>query len=158
MIDEIFLSLKGKRQSLAVAESCTGGGLANEISKLSGISEVFWGSVTVYSNLAKEHVLNIPHEIILKHGAVSEEVAIFMAQNCQRLFASSWALSTTGIAGPTGATPEKPVGLVWIGICGPHVSMAQKFIFTNTSRLLHRQKTIEEALSMLKQELDRQNG
>lgn len=150
---EIFQLLKDNHQSLSVAESCTGGGLAAKISEVAGISEVFFGSITAYANQAKEKILHIPSEIITSHGAVSEQVALLMAKNCRKLFLSSWAISTTGIAGPTGATPNKPVGLVWIGISGPQVASASKFIFEHATRLEHREKTVHEALLMLKKAL-----
>jgi nicotinamide-nucleotide amidase len=149
LADEILSLLYKQGASLAVAESCTGGGLANEITKLSGISSVFLGSITAYANQAKEQILQIPHELILKNGAVSEEVAVSMASNCRRLFCSTWALSTTGIAGPKGDTADKPLGLVWIGIAGPDLALAKKFIFQNATRLVHREKTVDQALQML---------
>lgn len=146
---DIFSLLSNNSQTLSIAESCTGGGLAYELSLVPGISQVFLGSITAYSNLVKENILHVPHEIIAAYGAVSEEVAISMAQNCQKLFSSTWALSTTGIAGPTGATANKPVGLVWIGLCGPKGAFAKKFIFSNLSRSEHQRKTISEGLNML---------
>lgn len=153
LVADIFEILRIHKQTLCVAESCTGGGLAHEITSVPGISAVFLGSVTTYANSAKENVLEIPHEILIKHGAVSEEVAILMAKNCRRLFSSTWALSTTGIAGPSGGSFEKPVGLVFIGLAGPGSTEAKKFMFANISRLEHRQKTILQALQMLMQVL-----
>lgn len=146
---EVFALLKKNHETISVAESCTGGGLANEISKIPGASEIFLGSATTYSNEAKERVLSIPKEILMRHGAVSEEVAILMAKNCKALFNSTWSLSTTGIAGPSGGTTKKPVGLVWIGIAGPTKAFAKRFEFSQISRLKHRQRTIEAALKLL---------
>ncbi len=152
-MEKIFSLLKDKAQTLAVAESCTGGALANEITKVPGASQIFLGSITAYANEAKEHVLHIDKELLLIHGAVSEQVALELAKNCQKLFSSTWAISTTGIAGPTGATADKPLGLVYIGIAGPKKALVKKFIF-NDSRLVHREKTIEQALILLLEELE----
>ncbi len=153
LVDDIFQALSVRNETLAVAESCTGGGLAHEISKRPGISQIFLGSVTSYANDAKINILQIPKSILATHGAVSEETALLMAQNCRRLFSSTWALSTTGIAGPSGGSTEKPVGLVYVALAGPDTTMAQRFIFSQCSRLEHREKTIAEALLMLKNKL-----
>lgn len=146
--------LEQRNQTLSVAESCTGGGLAHEITSLAGISTVFLGGVITYSNDAKQKLLHIDADILRTKGAVSQEVAQAMAANCQRIFGSTWALSTTGIAGPTGGSLDKPVGLVWIGLAGPGFISAQQFVFSHISRLEHRQKTIEQALQMLKKQTD----
>src|ERR1700688_3362754 len=121
LIKNIILKLALKHQTLAVAESCTGGGLSDYLTKQPGVSQVFLGGVTTYANSAKENILHIPKAIIGKHGAVSQQVAELMAQNCLKLFSSTWALSTTGIAGPAGGTANKPVGTVWIGLAGPDI-------------------------------------
>lgn len=150
LTEEIIQWLISHQQTLSVIESCTGGGLANEISQFPGISPIFLGSITCYANASKAKILNIPNEIINAKGAVSEEVAMLMADHGKKLFGATWALSTTGIAGPSGGSADKPVGLVWIGLAGPHGVTARKFIFANASRLEHRKKTIEAALEMLK--------
>ncbi|HXW53918.1 MAG TPA: CinA family protein [Myxococcota bacterium] len=153
--NDILQELIARQETLSVGESCTGGGLANEITANAGVSRVFLGSVTTYANSAKEKLLKVPTEILATKGAVSEEVALLMAKNCRELFSSTWSLSTTGIAGPGGGTKEKPVGLVWIGLAGPNTLLAQSFIFANISRLEHRQKTIEQAFEILKQGIHR---
>lgn len=150
-ISEIFHHLAAAHQTLSVAESCTGGGLANEITAVAGISRVFLGSVTTYSNESKENLLHVPNHLLVSHGAVSEEVALLMAKNCREVFSSTWAISTTGIAGPTGGSIEKPVGLVFIGLAGPKALVAKSFVFADISRLQHRKKTIEQSLLLLKQ-------
>ena len=146
--------LKKNHHTLSVAESCTGGGLQNAISEEQGISPIFLGGITAYANDVKISVLGISPRIIEKHGAVSEEVAKVMAKRCRELFSSSLAISTTGIAGPTGGSPEKPVGTVWIGLAGPKKTLAKKYFFANVSRLEHRQKTIEEAFNFLKEQYE----
>lgn len=152
-IDVINL-LKKNNHTLSVAESCTGGGLANAISEEPGISLVFLGSLTAYANDVKISVLNISPRLIEEHGAVSEEVAKAMAKNCRELFSSSFALSTTGIAGPTGGSKEKPVGTVWVGIASSNILLAKKFIFAHVSRLEHRRKTIEQAFILLREQYE----
>jgi nicotinamide-nucleotide amidase len=152
---EIVCCLKLRHETISVAESCTGGGLANEITTHPGIAEIFLGGVISYSNAIKECVLHLPQELISKKGAVSEEVALLMAKNCRELFCSTWALSTTGIAGPSGGSKEKPQGLVWIGLAGPHILVAKRYLFANTTRLEHRHKTIEEALRLLAEQISK---
>lgn len=153
LMDTISQQLTNRHETIAVAESCTGGGLAYYISQVPGISNVFLGGMVTYANSAKINLLHIPKDTIATHGAVSKEVALLMAKNCQQAFGSTWALSTTGIAGPGGGSKEKPVGIVWIGIAGPTIHEAYQFVFENLSRLEHQRKTIEQALYVLEQNL-----
>ncbi|PHS70185.1 MAG: damage-inducible protein CinA [Cycloclasticus sp.] len=108
--------LREQGRTVSVAESCTGGWLAKELTDLSGSSEWFVGGVISYSNEAKQNVLNVDAELLDGFGAVSQPVAEAMAENVQRIFTSSIAVSITGIAGPSGGTTAKPVGLVWFGL------------------------------------------
>ena len=108
--------LDEKGMTLATAESCTGGQLSHILTQVSGSSGYFIGGIVAYSNRIKEQMLNVDSTTLIKYGAVSKETAREMAQGICKKFESSIGLSTTGIAGPTGGTPEKPVGLVWIGI------------------------------------------
>lgn len=103
-------------QTLAVAESCTGGWLAKILTDLPGSSGWFLGGVVSYSNAAKSNVLKVPRELIEEHGAVSKQVANVMAIGSQRVFSASVAISITGVAGPSGGTKEKPVGLVCFAV------------------------------------------
>lgn len=151
MFEPIGSFLRAHQQTVTVAESCTGGGLANHITSYAGVSDIFVGGVVAYANLAKEALLHVPHELIVQHGAVSEEVALAMASGCRDVFSSTWAVSTTGIAGPTGGSDDKPVGLVWIGVAGPHGTMARRFVFADVGRMEHRRVTIEQALGLLKE-------
>lgn len=104
-------SLAGK--TLAFAESCTGGMLAAAVTDIAGASAAFYGSAVVYSNEAKENVLGVPGDIIMRNGAVSGECAVRMARGARGIYGADIALSVTGVAGPGGGTPEKPVGTVW---------------------------------------------
>jgi len=113
---QVGTKLKEKGLSVAAAESCTGGQLSHILTGISGSSEYFIGGVVAYSNRIKEQVLKVSGNTIIKFGAVSQQTAREMAEGIQKKFNTSIGLSTTGIAGPTGGTPEKPVGLVWIGI------------------------------------------
>ena len=102
--------------SIACAESCTGGNVAARLSSISGSSAYFLGGIVSYSNSAKHTLLGIPNEILERVGAVSPECALAMAEGARHAFDADIAVSTTGIAGPTGATERKPVGLVYIAI------------------------------------------
>lgn len=148
-IAEISQLLKLQGQTLAVAESCTGGSLAQEITKAPGATAIFLGGVVTYANDAKTKILSVPKDLLLLHGAVSEPVALLMAQSVQSLFGSTWALSTTGFAGPSGGTPQNPVGTVWIGICGPSMHLAQRFCFANVKRDAHIHHAVNKACEML---------
>jgi nicotinamide-nucleotide amidase len=116
VVDALVRELFATRKTLAVAESCTGGLIAHEITSLPGVSEIFPGGVVSYSNAAKVELLGIPPELLEAHGAVSPEVAEAMARGVRERFHADIGLSVTGVAGPTGGTPEKPVGLVYLGL------------------------------------------
>jgi nicotinamide-nucleotide amidase len=108
-----------QRKTVSTAESCTGGLIAKSLTDVAGSSACFIDGVVTYSNAAKTRLLGVPAEMIARHGAVSRPVAEAMAVNCRRLSGSDYAISVTGIAGPTGGTPDKPVGLVYIGLADP---------------------------------------
>ncbi len=111
--------LRKKQETLAVAESCTGGGIGYTLCSLPGASEVFLGGVIAYSNAIKQKLLGVPSEVIKKHGAVSAEVVKAMARGARKSLGSDWAIAISGLAGPSGGTNTKPVGLVHIAIDGP---------------------------------------
>jgi nicotinamide-nucleotide amidase len=111
--------LKEKGQTVSVAESCTGGGLGQMLTEVSGSSDYFWGGAIAYDNSVKVKMLGVNEEDLDKYGAVSATVAEQMASGVKNRLNTSWALSITGIAGPTGGTESKPVGLVYIGLAGP---------------------------------------
>ena len=118
-----------KNLTLAVAESCTGGLISSKITDISGSSKYFIGGICTYSNNSKLYILNLSKETLEKYGAVSEETAMEMAVNVRKKFNSDFGISTTGIAGPTGGTNEKPVGLVWVGFSDGSRTFAKKFMF-----------------------------
>ena len=110
---EIF---REKGLSLALAESCTGGMIAETITNVAGASDIFYGSAVTYVNSAKEHILGVARETLEKHGAVSSECAAGMADGARRVYGADVAMSVTGIAGPGGGSEAKPVGTVWFGL------------------------------------------
>jgi nicotinamide-nucleotide amidase len=111
--------LQGKNLKLVTAESCSGGFMAHLITSIPGSSSYYMGSSVTYSNESKTQLLNIPAELIEKHGAVSEQVVTAMVESVKKLFQVECAVATTGVAGPSGGTPEKPVGTVWVGVSTP---------------------------------------
>ena len=116
-------------QTLAVAESCTGGYISHLITSVSGSSGWYKGGVTAYSNEIKQQLLNVSAETLEKHGAVSEQVVCEMAEGARRKMNTDFSVATSGIAGPTGGTEEKPVGTVWIAVATPGKIFAEKFVF-----------------------------
>ena len=119
--------LKARHQTIATAESCTGGKLASLLNKHAGSSAFYFGSVVSYDNSVKEQVLGVPAEMIKAHGVVSEEVVCVMANNVRKLIGTDYAIATSGIAGPSGGSPEKPVGTVWIAWATPEGTTAECF-------------------------------
>ena len=129
LIQVIMTLLKEKNQFLGVAESCTGGLLASEIVKESGSSLVFKGGVVAYQNEIKTKILHVPEEILKTEGAVSEATVLSMAEHTLNVLNCDWGIATSGIAGPTGGTKEKPVGLVWMAIASKQQKIAFSEIF-----------------------------
>ena len=119
--------LKARHQTIATAESCTGGKLASLLNKHAGSSAFYFGSIISYDNSVKEHLLNVPAEMIKAHGVVSEEVVCEMANNVRKQIGTDFAIATSGIAGPSGGTKEKPVGTVWIAWATPNGTTAECF-------------------------------
>lgn len=140
--------LHGSGLTLAVAESCSGGLLAKRLTDIPGSSEYFILGVVSYANSAKEKVLGVPQELLDSYGAVSSQVAAAMAEGVRTLSASDLAIATTGIAGPAGGTPEKPVGTVFIALVTPGGCRAVRHCFAG-SREDVREATAEAALQLL---------
>lgn len=138
--------LKEKGYTIAVAESCTGGLIQDRITNISGSSTYFMGGMVTYSNESKMKFLGVKSASLKQYGAVSDVVAREMAQGVLQALGTTIGVSTTGIAGPTGATPEKPVGLIYIGLATPDTVIARRFVFTSDRRLnkeLGAQATLE---------------
>jgi nicotinamide-nucleotide amidase len=149
VIGELF---RERKLTLATAESCTGGMIANRITNVSGSSEYFLRGFVTYSNASKIELLSVDKALIAQHGAVSREVAEAMASGARANAKSDIAISTTGIAGPTGGTPEKPVGLVWIGYSDRQTTFALKFNFGN-NRLRFKERASQATLELLRRKL-----
>ncbi|MFN9643974.1 MAG: competence/damage-inducible protein A [Cyanobacteriota bacterium] len=115
----VVRELARRGQTLAVAESCTGGGLGAALAAVPGASQCWLGGVLAYANAAKRELLGVPGPLLERWGAVSDPVALAMAEGARARLASDWAVATTGIAGPGGATADKPVGLVHVAVVGP---------------------------------------
>jgi competence/damage-inducible protein CinA-like protein len=153
-LEEIVVELLTKRnETLAVAESCTGGYLASCITNVSGSSAAFLEGNVTYSNEAKIRALGVPGPIIERLGAVSEEVAAAMAEGARARSGASYALSTTGVAGPTGGTEEKPVGTVFIGLASATGSTEVQKLFFPSDRLTFKQVVTQRALDLLRRRL-----
>ncbi len=144
--------LAEKGLKIAVAESCTGGLIADRITNVPGSSKYFERGIVAYSNEAKIQILGVPEELIKNYGAVSREVAEAMAEGVRKISGADIGISTTGIAGPTGATPTKPVGLVWIGYSDKNETFAKEFRFGD-DRLENKQRASQMALEILRRKL-----
>ena len=144
--------LRGKKKTLSTAESCTGGYLAHLITKIPGSSDYYKGSVISYSNEIKTNELGVDWADLKQHGAVSKQVVEDMAKGILHKFKTDYAIATSGIAGPSGGTVEKPVGLVWIAIATQTSIASEKFLFGD-----HRERNIHKsaitALNMLRKEI-----
>jgi nicotinamide-nucleotide amidase len=152
-LSEVIGKLLSDRElKIAVAESCTGGLIAHLLTNASGSSKYFERGIICYSNASKVEVLKVDEDIIAQHGAVSREVAMQMAEGVKSTSGSDIGLSTTGIMGPTGATIEKPVGLVYIGYCDEKVCTAKKFNFGD-DRILNKERSAQAALELVRRQL-----
>jgi PncC family amidohydrolase len=141
----LFNQCTKKNINVTAAESCTGGMIASSIVSINGSSNIFKSSIVTYSNSMKSKLLNIPLSIIETNGAVSEQTVYHMALNVLSLMKADISIAVTGIAGPTGGSINKPVGLVWIAI-GTKLKVFQKKYLLNGNRLEIRQKTTLESL------------
>ena len=145
--EKLGLLLREKGMKIAVAESCTGGLIGGRITDVAGSSDYFEAGLVTYSNRAKERFLSVPHEVIAAKGSVSPEVAEAMARGVRVATGADIGVAVTGIAGPGGGSPEKPVGLVYIGLAAPDATVTRKHQFQGDRAAVRRQ-TIEEALKL----------
>ena len=134
--------LSERKLTISAAESCTGGRVSDHITNISGSSAYFLGGVVAYGNQAKIALLGVDEKSLEDHGAVSCEVAEEMAVGCRRAFRSDIAVSTTGVAGPTGGTPSKPVGLVWFGVSDGDRTITDRVIFSGDRESIKEEASV----------------
>ena len=149
-LEEVLGRLLTERKlTVGLAESCTGGLAGHRLTNVPGSSAYFLGGIVAYSNEAKERLLGVSHDTLLEHGAVSAETALEMARGARRALGSDVGLSTTGIAGPGGAMPGKPVGLVYIALSAQGVERVERYVW-DRDREGNKALSAEAALAMLK--------
>ena len=149
LIKRIINKLVKKKLTISVAESCTGGLLSSTITSINGSSKVFVLGLVSYSNQSKINVLKVPRNIIIKHGSVSERVCFFMVKNVSKISKSIISVSITGIAGPSGGSKKKPVGLVYIAIKKDNKIKIKKYQFKNNGRIYIQKAAVKKSLELI---------
>tara|TARA_B100001564_G_C20477013_1_gene595293 strand:- start:288 stop:758 length:471 start_codon:yes stop_codon:yes gene_type:complete len=149
--ENLVKSLKKKKLTLAIAESCTGGLLSSSITGIGGSSKVFKFGLVTYSNKSKNKILKVPNKIIKKYGAVSIQCCLSMVNNLSKIGKSNISISVTGIAGPGGGSKNKPVGLVYIGLKKGNKVKAQKYIIKNKGRSYIQNNIVRRSLKLIKE-------
>lgn len=152
--ERLIKALEAKKLNLSLAESCTGGLLANRLTNIPGSSKVFLLGIIAYANSAKCRLLKISEKIIQSYGAVSRPTARLMAESARRLGGSDLGIGITGIAGPGGATKNKPVGTVFIAVSSPGETIVKKFFFKG-SRLQIKKQTTDKTIALLLNAINR---
>ncbi len=140
-LESLVQKLHSQKQTLALAESCTGGLLSSQLTQLAGVSQVFRGAVVAYSNQIKIDLLDVPLATLEEHGAVSAATALAMAQGACRRLSATWAVAVTGIAGPEGGSIDKPVGTVHFAVVGPQIAstFTKAHLFTGSRTEIQQQ-------------------
>ena len=146
---KIIILLKKKKLRISFAESCTGGLLSSTITSVSGSSKVFNLGLVAYSNQSKTKALRIPKNIIKKYGSVSEQVCLAMVKNVSKISKTNMSVSITGIAGPSGGTKIKPVGLVYVGIKKGNRIEVKKYLFKNKGRSYIQKAAVNKSLGLI---------
>jgi len=141
--------LKRKKLKISIAESCTGGMLSSTITSVSGSSKVFALGLVAYSNQSKIKVLKVPKNIIRKYGSVSEPVCLAMVKNLSKISKTNISVSITGIAGPSGGSKKKPVGLVYVGIKKDKIVEVKKYLFINRGRTYIQKAAVNKSLELI---------
>ena len=148
--ESLVKSLKKKKLTLAIAESCTGGLLSSSITQINCSSKVFKFGLVTYSNKSKNKILKVPNKIIKKYGAVSIQCCLSMVNNLSKIGNSSISISITGIAGPGGGSKNKPVGLVYIGLKKGFKVKTLKYVIKNKGRYYIQKTIVKKSLTLLK--------
>ncbi len=143
IITKIHNFMIKNNKTIAVAESCTGGIISSSLTELSGSSKYFILGAVTYSNKTKENILKIPHKVIVENGAVSEAVALLMAKNIRKIAKADFGIGITGIAGPTGGSPQKPIGTVFIAVSDENKTICKKFKFKGTRSQIRKKSALE---------------
>jgi PncC family amidohydrolase len=151
--EEIGRQLTDRGETLAIAESLTGGLVGSMVTDVPGSSAYFLEGIVAYSNDAKMALLNVEEETLVRHGAVSKQVAREMARGVRKGAGAHWGIATTGIAGPTGDTPDKPIGLVYLAVCGRGRTVVRRKVF-NGDRLEVKGASARAVLRLLLEELE----
>jgi len=146
---KIIILLKKKKLRISFAESCTGGLLSSTITSVSGSSKVFNLGLVAYSNQSKTKALRIPKNIIKKYGSVSEQVCLAMVKNVSKISKTNMSVSITGIAGPSGGSMRKPVGLVYVGIKKGNKVEVKKYLFKNKGRTYIQKAAVNKSLELI---------
>ena len=148
-VKKIIKILKKGKLKISIAESCTGGFLSSTITSVSGSSKVFNLGLVTYSNQSKINVLKVPKNIIRKYGSVSEQVCLAMVKNLNKISKTNISVSITGIAGPSGGTKIKPVGLVYVGIKKGNRAEVKKYLFKNKGRSYIQKAAVNKSLGLI---------
>lgn len=148
-VEELIGICQQRKLSFGFAESCTGGLLSAQVTSVPGVSAVFKGSVVCYAGAVKTSILDVPPSALRAYGEVSEPVARYMARGARKHLNCDWSVSITGVAGPGGGSPEKPVGTVFFAVCGPGIERAVKQQFSGPKRQDIQQQSVNFALDLL---------
>ena len=149
MKNKIIKLLKKSKLKISLAESCTGGLLSNTITSVSGSSKVFTLGLVAYSNQSKISLLKVPKKKIRKYGTVSKQVCLAMVKNVSKIGKTNMSVSITGIAGPSGGTKIKPVGLVYVGIKKSNRTEVKKYLFKNKGRAYIQKAAVNKSLGLI---------
>jgi len=147
-LQSVIEKLRTRQQTVGFGESCTGGLLSATLSALPGVSDIYLGSIVSYSYQAKVDLLGVSWSALKNEGAVSDTVARQMAQGVRNQLKCHWSVAITGIAGPTGGTPDKPVGTVWFAVAGPSFETTERKLFSG-SRTDVQKQSVEFAIEIL---------
>ena len=149
LVKKLLNNLKKKKLSISVAESCTGGLLSSTLTSFSGASNYFTYGLVTYSNQSKTSLLKIPKNFLIKNGSVSKKTSIFMVKNLNKISKADISISVTGIAGPAGGTPNKPVGLVYLSLKFKKKIITKKLLFKKKNRKFIQKETVKKALKLI---------